>query len=62
VDRNAIKEILGDLEIRLEAYLVEWQRELDLRGVSEVGIGRTEQLPAATGRQKERVDPGGSTR
>jgi hypothetical protein len=41
VDRNAIKEILGDLETRLEAYLVEWHRELGLRGVSEVGIRHT---------------------
>ena len=62
VDRNAIQEILGDLETRLEVYLVEWQRELGLRGVSEVSIGRTEQLPAATGRQKEPVDKGGSTK
>src|SRR5215212_6809730 len=61
VDRNAIQEILGDLETRLEAYLVEWRRELGLRGVSEVGIDRTERLPAATGGEKEVVEPPGPT-
>ena len=57
VDRNAIQEILGDLETRLEAYLVEWRGELGLRGVSEAGIDRTERLPAAPGREKEGVEP-----
>jgi hypothetical protein len=57
VDRNAIQEILGDLETRLEAYLIEWRGELGLRGVSEAGIDRTERLPAAPGREKEGVEP-----
>jgi len=57
VDRNAIKEILGDLEARLEAYLVEWRRELGMRGASEPGIDRIVRLPAATEREKEDVEP-----
>jgi hypothetical protein len=31
LDRNAIQEVLGNLEARLEAYLVEWRRELSIR-------------------------------
>jgi hypothetical protein len=62
VDRNEIKEILGDLETRLEAYLVEWQRELGLRDVSEAGIDRTERHQAATGREKKIVEPPEPTR
>jgi hypothetical protein len=62
VDKNAIQEILGDLEFKLEAYLLEWRRERGLRGVSRTGIDRAERLPAATGRQKERVKPSGPTR
>ena len=56
VDRNAIQEILGDLETRLEEYLIEWRRELGLRGVSEAGIDRTERLPTATGRESDSVE------
>jgi hypothetical protein len=62
VDSNAIQEILGDLETRLEAYLVEWRRELGLRGVSEVDIDRAERLAATTERQKDRVKPPAPTR
>jgi len=61
VDKDAKQEILKDLETRLEAYLLEWRRELDLRGVSEGGIDRPERLVAATGLQKERAEPPGST-
>jgi hypothetical protein len=62
VDRNAIKEILGDLETRLEAYLVEWRREVGLRGASEGGIDRIERIQVETGREKEVVEPPGPTR
>jgi hypothetical protein len=61
VDKDAKQEILKDLETRLEAYLLEWRRELDLRGVSKVGIDHAERLPAAIGGQKERAEPLGST-
>jgi hypothetical protein len=57
VEKDAKQEILNDLETKLEAYLVEWRRELDLQGVSKGGIDRVERLPAATGRQKERGEP-----
>ena len=62
VDKNAIQEILGDLESRLETYLVEWRRELGLRGMSEAGIDRLERLPATTGRENEVVEPPHLTR
>jgi hypothetical protein len=55
VDKVAKQEILKDLETRLEVYLVEWRRELGIRGASETGIDRIERLPAATERQKEGV-------
>ena len=29
-DRDALREVLGDLETRLEAYLVEWRRLLGI--------------------------------
>jgi hypothetical protein len=57
VDRNAIQEILEDLETRLEAYLVEWRGELGLRGVCDAGIDHTERLPAVSGREKEGLEP-----
>ena len=57
MERNAREEILGDLETRLKAYLVEWRRELGIRGVSEVGIVRPVRRPAATKREKEGLEP-----
>jgi hypothetical protein len=56
VDKNAIEEILGDLETRLKAYLVEWRRELGIRCASEAGIVRSDGRPAATKREKESVE------
>jgi hypothetical protein len=31
VDRDALQKVLGDLETRLKAYLVEWQRQLGIQ-------------------------------
>jgi hypothetical protein len=57
VNKNAIEEILGALETRLEAYLVEWRGELSIRGASEVaGIDRPDRCPAATECEKEGVE------
>jgi hypothetical protein len=61
VDRDAVREVLENLETRLKAYLVEWRREHGIRGASESGIDHTERLPAATGRQKERAELPGPT-
>jgi hypothetical protein len=61
VDKKAIEEILGDLEIRLTAYLVEWRREFGIRSASEVGIVRSDRRPAATTREKEGVEPDEAT-
>ena len=57
VDKNAIEEILGDLETRLKAYLVEWRRERGIRCASEAGIVRSDRRPAATGREKGGEEP-----
>ena len=57
VDKNAIEEILGDLETRLKAYLVEWRRERGIRCASEAGIVRSDRRPAATRREKGGVEP-----
>jgi hypothetical protein len=53
VDRDALQEMLENLETRLKAYLVEWRREHGIRGDSESGIDRLERLPAATERERE---------
>jgi hypothetical protein len=53
VDRDALQELLENLETRLKAYLVEWRREHGIRGASESGIDRIERLPAATERERE---------
>jgi hypothetical protein len=57
MEKNAIEEILGDLEIRLKAYLVEWRRERGIRCPSEAGIVRSDRRPAATRREKGGVEP-----
>jgi hypothetical protein len=36
VDRYAIQEALRDLETSIEAYLVEWRRELGIQRVPEI--------------------------
>lgn len=56
MDKNAIEEILGDLETRLKAYLVEWRRELGIRYASEAGIVRSDRRPAATKHEKDSVE------
>jgi hypothetical protein len=61
VNRNAIQEILGDLETKLEEYLVGWRRDLRLQDASETGIDRPERLPETTERQNEYVEPHGPT-
>ena len=61
MERNAREEILGDLETRLKAYLVEWRRELGIRGVSEAGIVRSVRRSAATKREKEGLERHGPT-
>jgi hypothetical protein len=57
MEKNAIEEILGDLEIRLKAYLVEWRRERGIRCASEAAIVRSDRRPAATRREKGGVEP-----
>ncbi len=54
MERNAIKEVLGDLETKLGAYLVEWRRRLNLLEWPEAGIDRKEQRPVATEREELR--------
>jgi hypothetical protein len=57
VDRNALREILGDLETRLEAYLVEWRRRFDIHDRTEASIDRGERRQAASERENEGVGP-----
>ena len=54
MERNAIEEALGDLEARLEEYLVEWRRRLNLQGWPEAGIDRKERRPVATEQGEQR--------
>jgi hypothetical protein len=54
VDRNALQEVLGDLETRLEAYLVQWRRQLGIQEWPEAGIDRKEHRPVATDREEHR--------
>jgi hypothetical protein len=57
VDRNALREILGDLETRLKAYLVEWRRRFDIHDRNEASIDRGERRQAASERENEGVGP-----
>ena len=57
VDGEALQKVLGDLETRLEAYLDEWQRQLDIQDRTEASIDRDERRQAASGRKKG-VGPG----
>jgi len=57
VDRDALQEVLENLETRLKGYPVEWRREHGIRGASESGIDRIERLPAATEREKGGIEP-----
>jgi hypothetical protein len=56
VNRNEIQEVLADLEIRLERYLVGWRRRLDVRHGPGVGIDREERRPLATKREEKRAN------
>lgn len=53
VKRHAIREVLEDLEIRLEAYLTEWREQLDIQEEIGACIDRNEQPPAPTDRKKK---------
>lgn len=51
MNRNTIQEVLGDLEARLDAYLVEWRREL--------GIENRNPRPASSPKSGIRQPPSG---
>jgi hypothetical protein len=51
VDRDALQEVLGDLETRLEAYLLEWRRLL--------GIEDWDPKPASSAKSGVRQPPSG---
>jgi len=57
VDRDAFQIVLGDLETRLEAYLVEWRRRFDIHDRTEASIDRGERRQAASERENEGVGP-----
>ena len=52
---HAIREVLEDLEIRLEAYLTEWRVQLGIQEEAEADMARKEQPPASTERKKKGV-------
>jgi hypothetical protein len=52
-DGDAIQEVLGDLETKLEAYLGGWRRRLSIQDLPEAGIDRKEEHPVATEREKK---------
>jgi hypothetical protein len=58
VDRHALQEVLGDLEARLEAYLVEWRRRFDIQERIQASIDLGERSQAAFERENEGVGPG----
>jgi hypothetical protein len=58
VDRHALQEVLGDLETRLEAYLVEWRRRFDIQERIQASIDLGERSQAASERENEGVGPG----
>jgi hypothetical protein len=53
--RDALQKVLGDLETRLKAYLVEWRRQLDLQKRPESSNERKERYQSATEREKKGV-------
>ena len=53
VDRNALREILGDLETRLEAYLVEWRQQLGIQEQPESSSERKDRFQTAAEREKK---------
>ena len=48
--------MLGELKSRLEAYLVEWRRQLGIQERTEASIDRDERRPAAAERKKKGVE------
>jgi len=42
VDRDALQKMLGTLETRLKAYLVEWRRDLGIQSQHESSNERNE--------------------
>jgi hypothetical protein len=56
VDGDALQKVLGDLEIRLKAYLFEWQRQLGIQKQSESSNERKERSQTATEREQKGVE------
>jgi len=54
VDRNAIQEALRELETGIEAYLVEWRRELGIQRGPEPGPDLKELCLEAIERENQR--------
>jgi hypothetical protein len=53
-NRHVIREVLEDLEIRLEAYLTEWRGQLGIQEEAEADMARKEQPPAPTEPEQEK--------
>jgi len=55
-NRHALREVLEDLEVRLEAYLTEWREQLGIQEDVGAGIARDERSPASIERKKKGVE------
>jgi len=53
VDREALQKVLGDLESRLEAYLVEWRQQLGIQEQPESSSERKDRFQTAAEREKK---------
>jgi len=56
VDRAALQKVQGDLESRLEAYLVEWRRQLGIQRRPESSNERKGRSQTATEGEKKGVE------
>ena len=56
VDRDALQKVLGDLETRLKAYLVEWRQQLGIQEQPESSNERKERSQTATEREKKGLE------
>jgi hypothetical protein len=51
-NRHALRKVLEDLEVRLEAYLTEWREQLGFQENVGAGITCNKQPPESTGQKK----------
>ncbi len=60
MNRDALREVLEDLEVRLEAYLTEWREQLGIQEDVGACIARDERPPASIERKKKGAETQGA--